>query len=361
MAKRLITHNDIRTLYRYAEIFNQLYEIYDIKLFAIGGTLLGAVREQNLIKWDDDIDYGIILTDIVKLSTPEILNYLNRFGFVLYKKRATRYDCLLHLFKISEKYYQKDVLYMTHKDRHDMMNGTHPLIKPENNIFADIFGYQQVNDKGEYFLKKYIGSRDNKKTQYVQSIGELNHRDDLETYRLGSTYIYSISNPKKYLMNTYGKNWHRPKAFRGHRNNKQLIQKRCNVYVIGVFDLLHPGHFNLFYKAKQLQADSNVIVGICSDDLVKQTKNIDVSMNQEQRKFMIEKLEFIDKTIIYQDLDQSNILLSESVDIIVVPPDYGYDKGHINTLSTCDRLNIKVVRFERTEGISSSRLRNKQI
>ena len=45
------------------------------------------------------------------------------------------------------------------------------------------------------------------------------------------------------------------------------------IYVIGVFDLLHVGHFNLLYKSKNYVSNSELIVGICSDRLVYETKH----------------------------------------------------------------------------------------
>lgn len=54
------------------DLVNKLLEVckkYDIKIFGFAGTLLGAVRHQGFIPWDDDMDVCILPEDFKKLES----------------------------------------------------------------------------------------------------------------------------------------------------------------------------------------------------------------------------------------------------------------------------------------------------
>jgi lipopolysaccharide cholinephosphotransferase len=61
---RLLQQTSISLLEELIEICS----INGIKYWAVGGTLIGSVRHQGFIPWDDDIDIGILRDDIIKLQ-----------------------------------------------------------------------------------------------------------------------------------------------------------------------------------------------------------------------------------------------------------------------------------------------------
>lgn len=62
---------------RMLKIFNYLCIKHDIQYFLVGGSLLGAIRHQGFIPWDDDLDVGMTRKNykkFVQLAVPELPN-----------------------------------------------------------------------------------------------------------------------------------------------------------------------------------------------------------------------------------------------------------------------------------------------
>lgn len=55
-----------KTLLEMVEEIDSICRKHDIKLFLVGGSLLGAIRHKGFIPWDDDVDFGMSRKDYKK-------------------------------------------------------------------------------------------------------------------------------------------------------------------------------------------------------------------------------------------------------------------------------------------------------
>ena len=75
-------------------------------------------------------------------------------------------------------------------------------------------------------------------------------------------------------------------------------------YTQGTFDLFHIGHLNLLENAKK-QCDY-LIVGVNSNQLVKDYKNKNVIINEKDRARIINALKVVDEVHIVNTLNMKN-------------------------------------------------------
>ncbi len=52
----ILSKEEYQQLYKLAKIVNNILEKNNIQYWSQGGTLLGAIRNNGIIEWDDDID-----------------------------------------------------------------------------------------------------------------------------------------------------------------------------------------------------------------------------------------------------------------------------------------------------------------
>lgn len=125
------------------------------------------------------------------------------------------------------------------------------------------------------------------------------------------------------------------------------------VFTVGVYDTLHIGHILLFKRAKELS--DYLIVAVQEDDVVKKYKP-DASMiySFSERLYMVSAIRYVDETMSYRDID--SIIDKVDFDVFAVGPDQKH-AGFQKAMAWCKAHGKKVVVIPRTEGISSSLLR----
>lgn len=95
-----------------------------------------------------------------------------------------------------------------------------------------------------------------------------------------------------------------------------------NVWVNGCFDILHPGHIELFKVAKSL--GDRLIVGVDEDQKVKKDKGVERPINSLFfRKTMLESISYIDIVLPFGSRNElENLIELYSPDILLVGSDW---------------------------------------
>lgn len=125
------------------------------------------------------------------------------------------------------------------------------------------------------------------------------------------------------------------------------------VITYGTYDLLHQGHINLLKRAKEL--GDYLIVGVTNDSFDRDRGKLNVRNNVLERVEAIKATGYADKIVIEDYLGQKiDDIQKYDVDIFAIGDDW---EGKFDYLKEfCD-----VVYLSRTEGISSTMLRNNNV
>ena len=125
------------------------------------------------------------------------------------------------------------------------------------------------------------------------------------------------------------------------------------VLTVGVYDLLHIGHINLFRRAKSL--GDYLIVAIQDSDYVKKYKpSANLIYNTEERMYMVKSIRYVDEVISYDSVD--NIVRIVGFDVLVTGPDQNH-QAFQKAFEWCNENGKEIVILPRTEGVSTSWLK----
>ncbi|MFC4653057.1 phosphorylcholine transferase LicD [Lactococcus nasutitermitis] len=163
----------------------------DIPYFLIGGSLLGAVRHQGFIPWDDDIDIGMLRKDYEKFMS--LWKDTENYELLEYRKQK---DFSRPQAKISDKHSKIKV--WSSRDDDDYQMG----------VFVDIFPIDIVSDDfqrvGKTYskIKRYITILNNRKLSRIASPKDMPfiQKISLLTFKTIAFVMYKILG-RKYLIN----------------------------------------------------------------------------------------------------------------------------------------------------------------
>lgn len=125
------------------------------------------------------------------------------------------------------------------------------------------------------------------------------------------------------------------------------------ILTFGVFDMLHIGHILLFKRAKEL-GDKLIVAVQDGDSILKYKPETKMVYTTEERLYMVSTIKYVDEVILYRDVD--NDIQNIEFDIFAKGPDQNHD-GFKRAEVWCENNHKRVVVIPRTEGISSSLLR----
>ena len=117
--------------------------------------------------------------------------------------------------------------------------------------------------------------------------------------------------------------------------------------------MMHIGHILLFKRAKE-QGDRLVVAVQDSDYILKYKPNTQIIYTTEERLYMVSTIRYVDKVTIYKDVDKD--IQHIDFDLLVLGQDQNHP-GFQRAIEWCRQNGKEVVRLPRTEGISSTFLR----
>jgi glycerol-3-phosphate cytidylyltransferase len=122
------------------------------------------------------------------------------------------------------------------------------------------------------------------------------------------------------------------------------------IITYGTFDLFHTGHLNLLKRCKSL--GSHLTVAVSTDEF-NSLKNKKSFFSFQDRFNIVNSIRYVDQVIAEESWEQKiNDILNYKIDIFVIGDDW---KGKFDYLNKY----CKVIYLERTEGISSTIIKNK--
>jgi len=189
-----------KSMYTKKEVVQQIYQMLkdidaifkrnEILYWISFGTLLGAVRHEGLIPWDDDADLEILKKDERKLLK---VNY-EHFGY-----------------KIIKMYFGYKI-YPINGQKIKGYDWTYP--------FVDIF-ISDIKENTTYFVNEKQQSYDPNCNFTMENLFPL------KTYKFGNIYLKGPRNANIYLEKCYGNDWHSHyyKTY-DHQNEKEMKSKK---------------------------------------------------------------------------------------------------------------------------------------
>jgi glycerol-3-phosphate cytidylyltransferase len=138
--------------------------------------------------------------------------------------------------------------------------------------------------------------------------------------------------------------------------NKRTKSGQRIGYTTGVFDLFHIGHLNLLKNAKSYCY--YLIVGVTTDELVKDIKGKGPVIPFKERFAIVENLKCVDRVEVQSEIDEIGDYYKYSFDLIFKGSDWENSEKWMSLKKKFQGMGVDVMFFPYTKSISSTKLRN---
>ena len=176
------------------ELITKIFREYRIPYFIHSGTLLGVVRENNIIPHDDDIDIAIYPEDKEFLLSKEFNEEIKKYN--------------LKTEMVLQKDIDKEIIKLKY-------------LKADHGIFLDIFVFEDTEDRTQY--RAPLCRRIWPKGYFTKE-----EMYPLKKYQLRHLEVFGPKDPIPYLKRHYGEDWNIPKTRQRNHNEVIKLDETCN-------------------------------------------------------------------------------------------------------------------------------------
>lgn len=128
-------------------------------------------------------------------------------------------------------------------------------------------------------------------------------------------------------------------------------------YTTGVFDMFHVGHLNILRRAKE-QCDY-LIVGVSTDELVRQYKGKSPIICQENRFEIVQAIRYVDKVVWQVNMDKLAAWQSLRFNVMFHGDDWKNTEMYQRYQKEFQEVGVEMVFLPHTDGVSSTLIRAK--
>lgn len=323
------------------------------------GTLIGIVRNEDFQPWKPVFDIYILKEDEERFK--DILWFLIDEGFQLIRhERRGRYYMIRKGEYIKVFVLTKVCSDVRHTGSSDFIHEKYI----QNTIRWDFKGIMlNVPAEVDEYLAFQYG---NDWVKPMQTVQYSRNRIVKCTYKFRTLILDLLPNKLYYqwILLRRRKDFARFKKQCANAGiplpqNVQLAsmqpRKYRRVLTVGVYDLLHKGHIELFRRARGL-GDYLIVAAQDSDYILKYKPTTKVLYSTEEREYMIKAIRYVDEVITYTDVDK--IVQKVDFDLFVTGTDQCHE-GFQQAIRWCEEHGKEHIVLGRTDGISSSELKQK--